>query len=385
MKQLSGKLAGYAVENGRGHREASNAEDGRKGWPRGCQENDPRPAHGAREEGRRCISEGADEEGEGEEGRTMNDQVKVGAESTAPLGRAEEWKSILSESKLFDQLFEARFPGTLWHYTTATGIQGIVTSGSLHATDVRFLNDPLEVAYGARLANVIMQKMASHPFISLFQKHFETDVIEGGHFPKYTLPRGICSFCVDGDLLSQWRGYGHFGTGYSIGVDVEPLVLHCASDSVLSPVFYDPSEQVELLKELLTKACGIYDQFGEDSLAPLAGVLFNQILRHALTFKREGFAAEGEWRLIVSPNVVDKNTSLPLPNSNCGFRTSGGLVVPYFTVPIRDQNEHLPIGGVVLGPGLDYALAEYAIRSLFSVHNSGRLPAIRPSSLTLRS
>jgi hypothetical protein len=27
------------------------------------------------------------------------------------------------------------------------------------------------------------------------------------------------SFCDDGDLLSQWRGYGSFGSGYAIGFE----------------------------------------------------------------------------------------------------------------------------------------------------------------------
>src|SRR5258705_9462145 len=37
---------------------------------------------------------------------------------------------------------------TLYHYTTAAGLYGIVHSKSLWTTDYRFLNDPSEFRYG---------------------------------------------------------------------------------------------------------------------------------------------------------------------------------------------------------------------------------------------
>jgi hypothetical protein len=45
----------------------------------------------------------------------------------------------------------------------------------------------------------------------------------------------VVSFCPDGDLLSQWRGYGQSG-GYAIGFDANILKGLTTKDITLAPV-----------------------------------------------------------------------------------------------------------------------------------------------------
>ncbi len=40
---------------------------------------------------------------------------------------------------------------TLWHYTTGAGLQGILESGTIYATQVACLNDSTEIRYASSL------------------------------------------------------------------------------------------------------------------------------------------------------------------------------------------------------------------------------------------
>jgi hypothetical protein len=42
-------------------------------------------------------------------------------------------------------------PGTIFHYTTYRGLQGIIGDGGIFLTDARFLNDASELQYGRDL------------------------------------------------------------------------------------------------------------------------------------------------------------------------------------------------------------------------------------------
>jgi hypothetical protein len=47
-------------------------------------------------------------------------------------------------------------PGCVYHYTSAAGLNGIVTQRALRATNYSFLNDPTELAYGRSVVQRIL-------------------------------------------------------------------------------------------------------------------------------------------------------------------------------------------------------------------------------------
>src|SRR5262245_31729354 len=49
-------------------------------------------------------------------------------------------------------------PAVLYHYTTAQGLHGMLTSGRVWATNVGFLNDPSEMRYAARLIRDVIKE-----------------------------------------------------------------------------------------------------------------------------------------------------------------------------------------------------------------------------------
>jgi len=121
---------------------------------------------------------------------------------------------------------------SLYHYTTMSGLKGIVESGSIHATNIRYLNDSQEFYFGLDyLKKVILpseidfhvenipltedMSLLDHLIIlriNYILSCFRDDVSRSsGYF--------VTSFSGNPDVLSQWRAYGKEKVGYSIKFD----------------------------------------------------------------------------------------------------------------------------------------------------------------------
>jgi hypothetical protein len=111
----------------------------------------------------------------------------------------------------------------IYHYTSDTGLQGIIESGKLWFSDIFGLNDPTELRHGLKVAiDVLKSKIDdARPEIATFASQLERfDVDAGveaaGHF-------FICCFSGDADDLGQWRAYAHDGRGYALGFKTAAL------------------------------------------------------------------------------------------------------------------------------------------------------------------
>ena len=139
--------------------------------------------------------------------------------------------------------------GLIYHYTTAKGLEGIIRTQEIHATHTDYLNDLSEVQYGRHIVATILDH--KHPHWSNGEKSLmpmvgqEPDPVKFlDQFPAdkrsvWALLFGIrtyilnhrdhniyvASFCESDDMLSQWRGYGNRGGGYSIGFKVNKSII----------------------------------------------------------------------------------------------------------------------------------------------------------------
>src|SRR3954469_8344806 len=93
-------------------------------------------------------------------------------------------------------------PTTLFHYTTAAGLHGILSSGRIWATDLEYLNDSRELRYGLDL---LRDAMLAHQAGKWSR---EVDFILGFRDVPPARRMMVTCYCEDGDLLGQWRGYG---------------------------------------------------------------------------------------------------------------------------------------------------------------------------------
>ncbi len=104
---------------------------------------------------------------------------------------------------------------TLYHYTSLSGLLGIIGSRELRASDIRYMNDSAELRHTLDLLNrQVTRRILSgvdHPeVLNAFLDWLSRRIVSGP-----MLFGG--SFRANGNLLSQWRGYSVHGKGVSIG------------------------------------------------------------------------------------------------------------------------------------------------------------------------
>jgi hypothetical protein len=121
-------------------------------------------------------------------------------------------------------------PELLYHYTSQEGLLGIISSSSLWATNISYMNDATEfdLFLGLirdrlfdELQNREMEALhfaESNPTRSLRANHMKERAHILWQITNKISGSSICitCFCEHGDLLSQWRGYTGGGYGYSL-------------------------------------------------------------------------------------------------------------------------------------------------------------------------
>ena len=260
--------------------------------------------------------------------------------------------------------------GRLFHYTTATGLLGILGSSvppgdlALWATDLRFLNDEQELDYARdqlSLAVDALSNPAADPGHSLhhteesFGKAFDTykelilKDLESYGFPVYA-----ACFCESGDLLSQWRAYGA-DHGYAIELAREPL--EAAADGLPGDSRNHMLTQVHYGHEAAAAVMSIAQQHVvQDTNLGSPGV-HAHLMAARLTallagVKHPAFRQEREWRLIAgfeSPGWEEVK-----------FRSTEVAIVPYIEVGFPRS----AVLSIRVGPGRHTQLREQGVRRL---------------------
>jgi hypothetical protein len=271
--------------------------------------------------------------------------------------RSAGWQAAF---RRWEQLHER--PPTLYHYTTAAGLISMVKSGHVWATESRYMNDTREFIHGAELILDVVEKARKrtpHPVLEELHASVARHVEE-----QLQNVRIFCvSFCTDGDLLSQWRGYGDLGGGYALGFRPELLlgagIYERGPFRVLRRVVYEEGEQRRLVEDCL-RAAVQHVGAGADSA-------FWQFFSEAIiSFKDVAYTEEGEWRLVQFGRALQGGEVLwkhPVE-----FRDRKGKVVPYADLDLSGSRGpyagKLPIREIVHGPTQDPERSGKAIRIL---------------------
>lgn len=120
----------------------------------------------------------------------------------------------------------------LYHYTGIDGFKGIIDSGCLHATNVKYLNDSQEFIFGLDY----FSKLFSYPdyntqidenieislYDHLIEHLFSLSIFELKQ-SKQAFNWYVISFSTQPDILSQWRGYGKDNAGYCLKFNFKKL------------------------------------------------------------------------------------------------------------------------------------------------------------------
>lgn len=250
---------------------------------------------------------------------------------------------------------------SLFHYTDIGAVASIVKNKVLWLTDSQFLNDTQELHDGiAQIQNAFSTLRSNSSKFTPFQrdafgwvkKMFDSFCEEG-----YQLqPLFTCSFSRNGNLLSQWRGYGSFAVEFSRREIEEDFDLY--------DCIYDPSEKVSAAYRGLTKSINaMADAIRRrdlDSEEPINS--FFDVIYSAGSYKNSYFESEQEVRIVSA-----------MEGEKVQHRAKGHCLIPYV---VRGFNP-AAIKAVHIGPIADQDLAEKSLRSLFMAAGMPDLPVVK--------
>jgi hypothetical protein len=293
---------------------------------------------------------------------------------------------------------------SIFHYTDASGLVGILQSKSLFATHYRCLNDLTEAAIINDLLKPILEAEIADITPKLIKlgwlkQEFYGEYGKAGHQMQADAmlssittvidrvsPFFVISFCrhpPESDdfkhgLLSQWRGYSD-GGGFAIEFDEDAIdaAMNAENDkfvygaSKTSDVYYSEFEKVfdpEKFKGLA--GAMIAHLFGKRDISDVTGrKSIDEAVRdfvHAAPFlKHPGFSEEKEYRMVLAPvrkTKVDAQPKFKGSVKPVKFRVRRGSVVPY--IEVTEFQDVLPIKSIVVGPHSNQEMQRDAVEML---------------------
>jgi len=269
-------------------------------------------------------------------------------------------------SPTLDRILAAEPPDLLFHYTSPTGLIGIVKEKQVWATNITYLNDAKEIGHAV--------DYAMHFLKNLQAPHWTLEVrelLQQMHDNAGAAARRIYLFSLteERDLLSQWRAYCPPKGGYAIGLpSLQLKVMAKKQGFFLCRCVYDHAEQFAIIHEIVTEYIARYHkrrESGEEikSARETTGWEFGQHLAlYGPVLKHPSFCEEREWRLI--------SGMIPETHPQFDCRAGAAGLIPFFKFNLADE-EHsnvVNVNGVqaivITGPCNDYGAANMSVQFL---------------------
>jgi hypothetical protein len=323
----------------------------------------------------------------------MQDQAAPPPEPLRPLVKEARWAStqyaaqLIADSHAFYAAWTAlqgQAPYAVYHYTDAIGVNNILESGHVWASDLLYLAGSRELDYVRDLirAQVGERWNATDPLLSEFCARAD----EALDPRSWTRSIFAACFCENGDSLAQWRAYAGPRGGYAVGLRTAALDADVGRypPAHLRRVIYDPERQTALIGDLLDRALGLLKTVEAGRLEAIDIVLeylADHLAELVASFKQPAFREDQEWRLLLVADTAYPDEGL----ARVRFRTAGGHIVPYIPVDVSPAGgpASSPIAEVICGPLERTDLSARAIQLLLKKRSIVGA-RVRPSALALR-
>jgi len=262
-----------------------------------------------------------------------------------------------------DFLYEP-IPPEVWHYTKIEGLQGILSSGTIWATEARSTKDTTEFIHARDIALEYL-KTAQRP-----GEHFEFALREAYEVVESVFDEGalssnhtevfIASFSAAENSKNQWKDYGDGNRGASIAFDLRNIRRPKGSGNALTVArcIYEQAEKVSLIQSSLghfmlqcanSHRIASYRWQKNEKLRAKFKSSFNRtlfdLLRLASHCKDPMYSSENEWRLAL-PRTIER-TGIKTPVQ---YRVETNGSTPYIQCHLIKSSDRLPITRVMLGP-----------------------------------
>lgn len=313
----------------------------------------------------------------------------------------DKWDEFIKLYNSFQYQGIEKCQGTIYHYTSPEGLQGIFETKSLFATDLYFLNDASEGMYVIKLIQDNIEKLCQNNEKLIKAVKHELRLLRLGKWTElihnYTI-----SFSMNGDSLEMWNYYtkGSSIQGYNIGFDIDKLAstiqIEILDDEghqikrnedkhlVLyqGKVIYDRNRQLELIESIFNKFYNKYNELGDEQMLSItAHYMVSKAMNYGQFFKSEAFDIEKEYRFIFSTYLLEgqDNYEKGIPCKE-KFRIHGGCIIPYQKCSFGMES----ISGVTFSPSLFNDMAEAGMSRLLAQYGMTGEDRIKKSDIPLR-
>jgi hypothetical protein len=263
-----------------------------------------------------------------------------------------------------------KVPEVLYHYTTQTGLIGIIRNSELWMTHTQYLNDTQEFRHAIELVEEEIQRR-----IAQATDGEEKEILEEMQQAVDVDHSGInvCVSCFSeaGDSLSQWRAYGGDISGYSIGFygDFLSAIASREGGFLLARCIYDGAKKRELVSRFvqanIREIAAHRSQPQNNDIDPqywrCGGGLMAHMNKLGPILKDSSFGDEREWRIISRPLMCSSEAF--------DYRPGASMIIPYYRLDIGNTPEQ-PVQrrfrNVIVGPTPHKQQAINSVRSLLT-------------------
>lgn len=258
-----------------------------------------------------------------------------------------------------DDFFEKNPPDFLYHYTNASGIQGVLKQNGMYASPYFTMNDPSEVIYGLEIIEETCKHLiangTSQGILSICNAILNDQIIRNKTFYHTSIDLVLISFSEEKDNLSQWRAYSNDAKGYCIEIDSNTLKKIDKNDPLMTKIgpwsfykcIYDKSLQMNLVEKWIILADSVLGKLNLPQNALSAHVL-NGLINIIFTFKHNAYRDEKEWRVM----TFAKSSEI-LPTYMSGEMIKASKLIPF-------GSRHV-ITGISCGPKQDFRTAKFGL------------------------
>lgn len=279
----------------------------------------------------------------------------------------------------------------IFHYTSPSALDGILSTSKLWLTDRQFLNDTKEGVYILdECIKLIEEKNFKDEFYKCLKKECENrkkKIFQEQGFYVYQI-----SFSYADDDFSLWSYYsrGNGGIdGYNLKFNSIELLrkmdIKLKLESGKIPklyggkVIYDEDKQDEIIYDIISKFKVHHDLYGNtDNL--LFKWLVDKLVMIGSFFKSKDFAAEKEYRIIINLYLNDKREYDTVSNQKGEFKRNI-YSIPYIEVEFNKSC----LQGITISPTKDYEkICSNILNVTTGKFNKINQDTIRKSKISLR-
>ena len=270
----------------------------------------------------------------------------------------------------------------IYHYTSSSGLLGILSSESLWFTDFSVLNDESEGNYIYSLVkDILYSGEYSKKYISLVIQEINNFYSKNKYF--------ICSFSLNGDSLPMWNYYSKSSSKLGYNIQINTFDLFASMNKIIYEndnlslkyydLIYDTNIQRETIKTVLDK---YYNSFLKNSkIEYIKEFLHSEIRLFRFIFKHPSFRHEEECRFILKVNEDYFDKHIGENDSLFKIRVvDDGIFAPYTSMKFDCKNL---ITQITISPIIKDSLKESSLLNLCKKHNLTKC-TIKKSNIPLR-